>query len=535
MELSSIDLATTPPTLVIPPAFNAAYDLIERNLVAGRGDKLAYIDDGGDYTYRELAARVDRFADALRRLGLQQEQRILLCLQDSIDFPTAFLGAIKAGVVPVAVNTLLKGPDYAYMLQDCRAIALVVSPALLPEFAPLFGGAPWLRHVVVAGNGPVPDGCLSLQALLATSEGHAEAAPTLRDEPCFWLYSSGSTGAPKGTVHVHSSMIETAVLYAQGVLGITAADRVFSAAKLFFAYGLGNSLSFPLSVGATAVLMAERATPQAVLRRLAAARPTIFCGVPTLFAALLVAGLPPTRDGRLRCCTSAGEALPADILRRWHEATGVEILDGIGSTELLHIFISNRPGDVRPGTVGQPVPGYEAKICDENGLPVAAGETGDLYVRGPSAADHYWNQRDRSRATFQGHWTRTGDKFRVDTDGYYVFAGRADDMLKVGGIYVSPIEVEAALVAHPAVLEAAVVGCEDQEHLVKPYAFVVPAPGVTPSPLLARELQGYVKERLAPYKYPRWVEFVAELPKTATGKVQRFKLRGQLQHGHRAP
>ena len=521
------------PAPAIPREFNAAHDLIERNLRAGRADTLAYIDDGGRYTYGELAERVDRFTVALRRLGLQQEQRILLCVQDSIEFPTAFLGAIKAGVVPVAVNTLLKSADYAYMLHDCRAIAVVVSSAVFGEFSTLLGRSPFLKHMIVTGAGPVPDGCLSMQSLLAEPAGPAEPATTIRDEPCFWLYSSGSTGAPKGTVHVHSSMIETALLYGQSVLGIGAEDRIFSAAKLFFAYGLGNSLSFPLSVGATTLLMAERPTPQAVLARLRGLGPTIFCGVPTLYASLLGSDMPPRSELRLRRCTSAGEALPPDILRRWREATGVDILDGIGSTEMLHIFISNRPESVRPGTVGKPVPGYEARICDDDGDPVTPGEIGDLYVRGPSAAKFYWNQRDRSRSTFQGHWTRTGDKFYTDPEGNYVFAGRSDDMLKVGGIYVSPVEVEAALVAHPAVLEAAVVGRDDDEQLVKPFAYVVLAAGHSPSPELARALQSFIKERLAPYKYPRWVEFVSELPKTSTGKIQRFKLRDSRVTGPR--
>jgi benzoate-CoA ligase len=535
LELSSADETNLPQALSIPREFNAAQDLIGRNLRAGRADKLAYIDDAGRYTYGELADRVDRFAAALRRLGLQQEQRILLCLQDSIDYPTAFLGAIKAGVVPVAVNTLLKAPDYAYMLHDSRAIALVVSSAVFGEFSGLLARSPFLKHVIVAGTGSVAKGCVTMAALLMAPADRAEPASTMRDEPCFWLYSSGSTGAPKGTVHVHSSMLETATLYGQSVLGITEGDIVFSAAKLFFAYGLGNSLSFPLSVGATTLLMAERPTPPAVLSRVLRLGPTIFCGVPTLFASLLASDMPPRSELRLRRCTSAGEALPPDILRRWHDATGVEIIDGIGSTEMLHIFISNRPGDVRPGTVGKPVPGYDARICDDNGDSVAPGETGDLYVRGPSAAKFYWNQRDRSRSTFQGHWTRTGDKFFTDPDGNYVFAGRSDDMLKVGGIYVSPVEVEAALVAHPSVLEAAVVGRTDEEQLVKPAAFIVLAPGQHPSAELARELQSFIKQRLAPYKYPRWVEFVSELPKTATGKIQRFKLRDQPVAGVRAP
>ena len=526
MDLAHIESAADPPVLRIPDRFNAAYDLLERNLRAGRADKIAYIDDAGSYTYAELAARVNRFAASLHGLGMHMEQRILLCLQDTIDFPTAFLGAIKAGIVPIPVNTMLAPADYAYLLYDSRAHTLVVSEGLLAQFQPILAQSPYLKHILLSGEGAAPIGTRSLADLLGASSAEFEPAPTLRDEPCFWLYSSGSTGAPKGTVHVHSSLIETAVLYAQATLGLHEGDVVLSAAKLFFAYGLGNALTFPLSVGATAVLMAERATPEAVAARFKAHRPTIFSGVPTLYASLLASGrLPAAGEISMRLCNSAGEALPEDIARRWRKWTGVDILDGIGSTEMLHIFISNRPGRIRHGTLGIPVPGFEAKIVDDDGSPVAPGEIGDLLVRGSTSAKFYWNQRERSRSTFLGSWTRTGDRFRVDANGDYVFAGRADDMLKVGGIYVSPIEVESALVAHPAVHEAAVAGREDADRLIKPAAYVVLAGGFTASEDLAAELKGFVKSRLAPYKYPRWIEFVAELPKTATGKIQRYKLR----------
>jgi benzoate-CoA ligase len=397
---------------------------------------------------------------------------------------------------------------------------------LLPQLQPILGHSSFLQHVLISGATVARPGTRPLGEILAASAETCEPAPTWRDEACFWLYSSGSTGAPKGTVHVHSSLIETAALYGQGTLGLQESDVALSAAKLFFAYGLGNSLTFPLAVGGTAVLMAERATPASIAARLRRHRPTVFSGVPTLYASLLASGqLPPAQELNLRVCNSAGEALPADIARRWRERTGIDIVDGIGSTEMLHIFVSNRPGRIRPGTLGLPVPGYEVKIVDENGNPAAAGETGDLLVRGPTSAKFYWNQHARSRATFVGSWTRTGDRFRVDENGDYVFAGRADDMLKVGGIYVSPIEVEAALIAHPAVHEAAVVGKEDNDRLIKPMAYIVLAGGFSASEDLARELQTYIKSRLAPFKYPRWIEFVADLPKTATGKIQRFKLR----------
>ena len=490
--------------------YNAAEQLLARN--ASRADKLAYIDDHGSCTYDELTRRVDRFASALQRMDVRPEERVLIAMLDTIDWPVAFLGAIRAGVVPVAANTLLTTSDYAYMLEDSRARALFVSKALLPQFAPLLSK---VEHVVS-----------DIGEFIRSGTDPFSAPRTTCDDACFWLYSSGSTGAPKGTVHVHSSIEQTAELYAQPVLGIREDDVVFSAAKLFFAYGLGNALSFPLAVGATTILMAERPTPQAVFKRLVERRPTIFYGVPTLYAAMLAdPGFPEKLD--LRMCTSAGEALPRELGERWKARTGVDILDGIGSTEMLHIFLSNRPGEVRYGTTGRPVPGYHLRLTNEHGAEVKQGEIGDLWISGPTAAAGYWNQREKSRATFCGKWTRSGDKYSCDADGYYTYAGRSDDMLKVSGIYVSPFEVEAALASHDAVLEAAVVGVEDAERLIKPKAYVVLKQAGDASDQLKSALQHHVKGRLAPYKYPRWIEFVSELPKTATGKIQRFKLRPQ--------
>ena len=523
-ELSSTDHGVSPPKVRIPREYNAAHDLIERNLSAGRAGKTAFIDDQGSYSYGQLAERVNRWANALAGLGLASDQRVLLCLLDSIDFPTAFLGSIKAGVVPIAVNTVLTTADYEYMLRDSRARVLVVSAALLPVFAPLIGKISTLQHVVVSGGNAVPH--LAFADLLAKASTRFDAAPTTSDDACFWLYSSGSTGSPKGTVHVHSSLIQTAELYARPVLGIEEHDVVFSAAKLFFAYGLGNALTFPMAVGATAVLMAERVTPASAFARLRSHPVTIFYGVPTLYAALLASPeLPARGELKLRRCASAGEPLPADIGKRWTRHFGVDILDGIGSTEMLHIFLSNRPADVRYGSTGKPVPGYDIRLVDDQGAAVAPGQQGELQVRGPSSAAFYWNNREKSHSTFLGAWTRSGDKYTLNEEGYYVYAGRSDDMLKVGGIYVSPIEVESALIAHPAVLEAAVVGKEDEEKLVKPLAFVVLKSGHEGSAALAEELKQHVKGQLAPYKYPRWIEFVKELPKTATGKIQRFRLR----------
>ncbi len=523
-QLSTADHQFTPPRVTVPRDYNAAWDLIQRNLQAGRGGKTAFIDDAGSTTYGELAERVNRFGNVLAGLGIEAESRVMLCLLDTIDFPTAFLGSIQAGVVPIAANTLLTANDYDFMLGDSRARALVVSEALWPQFEGIVGKHPHLKHVIVSGKDA--KGRLLLSDLMAKASAQFEPARTTCDDMCFWLYSSGSTGSPKGTVHLHSHLIQTAELYARPILGIQENDLVYSAAKLFFAYGLGNGLTFPMSVGATAVLMAERPTPQAVFKRLREHKPTIFYGVPTLYAALLVSSeLPKKEELRLRMCTSAGEALPADIGRRWTEHFGVEILDGIGSTEMLHIFLSNRPGEVRYGTTGKAVPGYDIRLIGEDGQPVPDGEIGELQINGPSSAIMYWNNREKSRNTFMGDWTRSGDKYTRDADGYYQYCGRTDDMLKVSGIYVSPFEVEAALMTHEAVLEAAVVAHADTDQLVKPKAFVVLKPGIEASDALADKLKQHVKDKLAPYKYPRWLDFVAELPKTATGKIQRFKLR----------
>ena len=514
------------PNITLPRAYNAATDLIERNLNAGRGDKIAFIDDSGSLTYRELSARVDRAANAFRGLGLEPEQRILLCLFDTVDFPTAFLGAIKAGLVPIPVNTLMTTADYEFMLRDSRARALIVSSPLLEKFKPVLPDLPMLQHVIVSGEPAKSE--KSLSAILADAQPRAQPAATNCDDVCFWLYTSGSTGSPKGAVHLQSHLILTAELYAKRALGMVETDTVYSAAKLFFAYGLGNSLSFPLSVGATSLLFADRPTPGAVAKILVEKKPSIFCGVPTLYAAMLAsAELPRPEQVALRRCVSAGEALPEQIGRRWLDHFGVDILDGIGSTEMLHIFLSNRPGNVRYGTTGVPVPGYAIRLVDENGQPTPVGEVGELQVSGPTSAAYYWNNRERSRDTFQGVWTRSGDKYIRNADGYYVYCGRTDDMLKVGGIYVSPFEVEDALITHEAVLEAAVVAQADENRLMKPKAFVVLRPGIEATPALAEALQQHVKSKLAPYKYPRWIEFLPDLPKTATGKIQRFKLRAR--------
>ncbi len=506
------------------PRYNAAADLIGRNLAAGRGAKTAFIDDHGDYSYADVADRIHRFANAMRARGVDREQRILLCLQDGIDFPTAFLGAIEAGIVPVAINTQLSADEFAFMLADSRARAVIVSAPILPVMRQALGLLSGPKPPIIISDPSNPDG--SFARMLAEATTVDATAPTHPDEPCFWLYSSGSTGRPKGTIHVHNSLIDTAEYYAVPVLGISEPDIVFSAAKLFFAYGLGNALTFPLAVGATSVLTAERPSPGLVARILREQRPTIFYGVPTLYNAMLASpDLPRPEEIALRRCVSAGEPLPAEIGRRWVARIGVDILDGIGSTEMLHIFLSNWPEDVRYGTTGKPISGYELNIVDEDGRPVRRGEIGDLLVNGPTAAAGYWNNRERSRSTFAGPWTCTGDKYFEDEDGSYVYCGRSDDMMKVSGMFVSPAEVEAALIEHAEVLEAAVVGAADNDGLIKAKAFVVTKPGTTADDALARALEDHAKARLPAFKCPRWISFIDELPKTATGKIQRFKLR----------
>jgi len=514
-----------PRFLELPRRYNAATHFIDRHVAEGRGAKVAFIDDRGSHTYADLAARVNRAGNLLKAQGVQREQRVLMAMLDSIDFPALFFGALKIGAVPVPVNTLLPTADYDFLLRDSRAVVLAVSDALLEKFRPIVNDQPHLKQVLVSGR--VAPTIKPLESLLAEQSDQLEAVDATPDDIGFWLYSSGSTGKPKGAMHLHGDLVHTAVLYADEVLGIRESDVVFSAAKLFFAYGMGNAMTFPLHVGATAVLMAERPTPQSVMARLKQHQPTIFYGVPTLYAAIL-ADQSITRESgsaKLRQCVSAGEALPEDIAKRWDQRFGVSILDGIGSTEMLHIFVSNRPDDIRHGTTGKAVPGYDLRIVDEQGRDVADGEIGELLVAGPSCCVAYWNNRAKSLATFHGPWTRTGDKYTRDKDGYYAYAGRSDDMLKVSGIWVSPFEVESALMAHGKVLEAAVVANEDTDKLIKPKAYVVTRDGIGGDAALAAELQQFVKERLAPHKYPRWIEFVAELPKTATGKIQRFKLR----------
>lgn len=504
---------------------NAAEYFVDRHIAEGRGDKTAYLEaqSGRSLTYAQMAQGAAQVAGAFTRAGVKAEERAALLVLDQIEFPQIFFGALKSGVIPVPLNTLLATPVYDAILRDCRATILFVSAPLWDVVAPAVAANPYIRQVVMIGN--AASGTIPFETFIDGAPPQ-ETAAVSPDEVAFWLYSSGSTGQPKGVTHIHSALKATADTYGAQVLGITEDDVVLSGAKFFFAYGLGNELTFPLSVGATSILFTGRPTPTDMLDTIAAHKPTLFFGVPTLYAAMVAqmdqTGVP---DAPLRLCVSAGEALPSDIGTRWQDHTGVEILDGVGSTELLHIFLSNVPGVVEYGTSGTAVPGYALRLVDEDGTEVQAGEVGELLVNGASAATCYWNQRDKSRGTFEGAWTRTGDKYERRADGRLVYCGRTDDMFKVSGIWLSPFEVEGALVTHPQVLEAAVVAQQDAEGLEKPKAFVVLQSGEDNQDL-RDALKDHVKAKIGLWKYPRWIEVVAELPKTATGKIQRFKLRG---------
>ena len=510
---------------LLPAQFNAATWFVDRNIAEGRGTAPAFTYEGRTLTYADVHELVNRTGNALVEIGVEPEHRVLMLCLDAPEFLGTFWGAIKIGAVPIPTNTLMRTADYLYFLDDSRARVAVVSAPLLAEAGPALAEAKYLKHVLVAGG--VPGQFLSYEERVAKASSVLTAAVTSRDDPAYWQYSSGSTGFPKGAVHLQHDMVICCETYGKQVLGIRPTDRVFSAAKLFFAYGLGATGFLPMSVGAQAILYPQRPTPEGVFEAITRHRPTLFFGIPTLFAAMLAVKDAEKRfdASSLRLCVSAGEALPEELYKRWRERFGVEIVDGIGTTEIGYIFISNRPGHTRPGSTGVAVPGYELAIVDDHGLPVPRGEIGNIRVKGDSTMAYYWNKHEKTKETLFGQWIQTGDKYYQDQDGFYWYCGRSDDMLKVGGIWVSPVEVEGTLIRHDAVLEAAVVGREDTDRLVKPHAYVVLKDPAAAGDRLADELKLFVKDKIAPYKYPRWIEFVTELPKTATGKIQRFKLR----------
>jgi 4-hydroxybenzoate-CoA ligase len=514
--------------------YNAAADFVDRNVAEGRGDKTAFIDPARNVTYAELLDGVSRVGPMLERFGVEREDRIALILLDTVEFPLLFWGAIRAGVIPVLLNTRLTPDQYRYLLEDSRAKLAFVSTALLPLVQEGAKGVDSLKQIVVVGGGP--DSLPHLNTLLAGVNAQSEPAKTCADEVAYWLYSSGTTGMPKGVMHVHSTPRTVAKAAGEKRIGIREDDLIFSAAKLFFSYGLGNAVICPMWAGATTVLYPERPTPQTVFETLRGYQPTMFYAVPTLYAAILGDNecTPETGSQRLRLCFSAGEPLPAHIGEMWRARFGIDIVNGVGSTEMGHLFLTNLPNAVEYGTSGVPVEGYDLRLVDEKNKDVDDGEIGELLVRGASAASGYWNQRARTRHTFEGEWTRTGDKYLRRADGVYTYIGRTDDMFKVSGIWVSPFEIEAALVEHGSVLEAAVVPAEDKDGLVKPRAFVVLRDGsLGQNRALYEELKVHVKRSVGPWKYPRWIEFVESLPKTATGKVQRYMLRDQPLDGGR--
>jgi benzoate-CoA ligase family protein len=532
-------VTTSAEDLGIPESFNVADYFVDRHVREGRADRIAVECGDLRVTYGQLAENVNRCGNSFARLDIRPEERVVLLAPDGLEFIYAFFGAIKIGAVPVPVNTQWTTADYRYVLDDSRARVVVVDESLLRRLHAIpQADLPHLRHVVVAhgrgAQGESPSrhdlaGSLAFGDLLSAGSSALTAAPTSRDDAAFWLYSSGSTGVPKGCVHLHHDMVVCTELYARGVLGLTEHDRSFSAAKLFFAYGLGNGMYFPLGTGGTAILWPGPPAAADLYQVIERHRPTLFYSVPTGYGQLLA--LEPKNGATdfdlssIRHAISAGEALPPPLFERFKRRFGIEILEGVGSTEALHMFIANRPGAARPGSSGQLIPGYEARIVDEHDHELPIGEVGGLLVSGDSVCASYWNKHEKTKDTIRGRWLSTGDKYSRDADGYYWYAGRSDDMLKVGGVWVSPIEVENTLVAHPAVLECAVIGAEDHDGLIKPAAFVALRDGTTASHDLAADLQQFVMVRLASYKRPRWVRFLPELPKTATGKLQRFKLR----------
>ncbi len=504
--------------------YNVAFDLIHRNL-ENNSNKIAFIDDLNEISYAELSLKVQNVAESIKRIGFKEKDKVLICLNDNINYPIAFLGVIWAGVIPICINTLLPEKDLAYMLEDSDAKGIICIEKLSSYFLNYKNNSSRNLIVIVDCVRPKSNKTTLAHLINKNASYPVKTAITYEKSECFWLYSSGSTGSPKGTIHIHKSLVNTANMYAKNVLNINSKDIFFSAAKLFFAYGLGNALTFPMSVGGTSILRSGRPTIDEVVKTIKANKVSIFFGVPTLYAALLNSKLNVGDFKTLRLAISAGEALPANLCKTWNKLLNIKVLDGIGSTEMLHIFISNNINEVVPGASGRPVPGYEARLIKDNGDKANINEIGELEIKGPSAAIAYWNKPIKSSETFKGLWTKTGDKYIKDINGIYTYCGRADDMMKVSGQYVSPFEVEAALQNHKSVLEAAVVGHKDNNGLIKPKAFIVLIDDIKANKELENQLTNYIKRTLTPFKYPRWYEFVTDLPKTATGKIQRYRLR----------
>jgi len=503
--------------------FNATEFFVDRHVVEGRAGRRVFRAAGAVTTYGELAEAVNRTGHALAGLGIEIENRVVLVLRDTPVFAAAFWAALKLGAVAVPLNTLMTSEEYAFILEDSRAKVAIVEDDLLPKLEAARGGCRWLRAVVDVSE---------LRGLMARAPATLGATPTVREDMAYWGYTSGSTGRPKAAVHSHKDFLAAADLVGVGIFGLGPDDLVFSASKMYFAFGLGNALYFPARVGAASILVADRVTPESAFEVLATERPTAFFAVATLYARMLeVADAERRWDlSSLRLCVTSGEALPPAVFDAWRARFGHELVDVVGSTEALHDFIANRPGAVRRGASGQVVPGFDARLVDDAGRQVPTGTVGQLLIKGETLSPYYWNRLERTRATMLGEWVRTGDMFSQDADGYFYFAGRSDDMFKVAGQWVSPAEVEALLAEHPGVLEAGVVGTSGPDGLVAPHAFVVlkashrPA-SATEADALAAELRGGVKQRAAGYKVPRVIEFVPDLPKTATGKIQRFRLR----------
>jgi benzoate-CoA ligase len=513
-----------------PERFNLCTYYLDRNLDEGRGSKVALVSGKEQRTYAELAARTRKLTAALRRAGVRPEERVLLVLPDRFEFAEGFFGLLRAGGVFAMVNPLLKREEYAYYLAYSKARVAIVHADVLPEFAPAADAARLLEEVFVVGGGAGLFTPYEL-ALAAESEGSklAECEPTGPDDLAGWLFTSGSTGKPKACVHTHADFAWSTETYALRVVEYAEGDRCLSVPKLFFGYATGTNLMFPFRAGGSAILFEGRSTPDELFDQIAAHRPTLLTSVPTMIGAMLRSPRMETADlSALRVCLSAGEALPPQLYREWKQRTGVEILDGIGSAEMFHIYVSNRIGDVKEGSLGKVVPGYEAIVVGEDGREVPPGEPGLLRVRGGSTALCYWADKAKSRATFQGEWCTSADLFHRDADGYFFYEGRADDLLKVSGIFCSPLEIENALLAHPAVAETCVCGHDEGDGLTKPYAFVVLAAGRTGDDALAAELKDWIKGKLAPHQDPRWFEWRDGLPKNDRGKVARKELKDEL-------